>query len=112
VNKKKLLSGLSPTQALLKALSEHGGDDLESKYYFAHKEDDYNHLKCLFFAHPESLKYFQKNPNVLLLDYTYKTNKFKMPFLHIVGVDNTGQNFELTYCFLSGKTEGDYNFAI
>ena len=39
-------------------------------------------------------------------------NKFKMPFLHAVGVDNTGQNFELTYYFLLGETEGDYNFAI
>ena len=35
-----------------------------------------------------------------------------MPFLHVVGVDNTGQNFELAYCFLSGETEGDYDFAI
>ena len=112
INKRKLLSGLSPIQALLKALGEHGGDDLESKYYFAHEVDDRGHLKYLFFAHPESLKYFQKNPDVLLLDCTYKTNKFKMPFLHAVGVDNTGQNFELAYCFLPGETEGDYDFAI
>ena len=35
-----------------------------------------------------------------------------MPFLHAVGVNNTGQNFELTYYFLLGKTEGNYNFAI
>ena len=45
VNKKQLLGGLSSIQALLKALREHGGDDLESKYYFAHKEDDHNHVK-------------------------------------------------------------------
>ena len=93
INKRKLLSGLSPIQALLKALSEHGGDDLESKYYFVYKVDDRGHLKYLFFAYPESLKYFQKNPDVLLLDCTYKMNKFKMPFLHAVGVNNTGQNF-------------------
>jgi len=112
LNKKQLLDGLTPVQALLKALNEHGGDDLESKYYFAHKEDDSNHLKYLFFAHSESLKYLQKNPDVLLLDCTYKTNKFKMPFLHAVGVDNSGQNFELAYCFLPGETEDDYNFVI
>ena len=57
-NKKQLLGGLSSIQALLKALREHGGDDLESKYYFAHEEDDRNHVKYLFFAHLESLKYF------------------------------------------------------
>jgi hypothetical protein len=58
LNKKLLLGGLSPVQALLQALNEHGGDDLESKYYSAHEEDDSNHLKYLFFAYPESLKYF------------------------------------------------------
>ena len=112
INKRKLLSGLSPIQALLKAVSEYGGDNLKSKYYFAHEEDSRNHLKYLFFAHLESLKYFQKNPDVLLLNYTYKINKFKMPFLHAVGVNNTGQNFKLTYYFLLGKTEGNYNFTI
>ena len=77
-----------------------------------YKEDDYNYLKYLFFTYLESFKYFQKNPNVLLLDYTYKINKFKMPFFYIVGVDNTRQNFKFTYYFLLGETEGDYNFII
>ena len=35
-----------------------------------------------------------------------------MPFLYAVGITNTGDNFELTYYFLPGKTEGNYNFAI
>ena len=35
-----------------------------------------------------------------------------MPFLYVVGVDNTRQNFKLAYYFLPGETEGDYNFAI
>ena len=97
---------------MLKALSEYKGDDLEAKYYFVYEEDDRGHLRYLFFAYLESFKYFQKNPNILLLNYIYKTNKFKMPFLHIVGVDNTGQNFKLTYYFLLGETEGDYNFTV
>ena len=112
LSKKLLLGGLSSIQALLKALNEHGGDNLKSKYYFMYEEDNSNHLKYLFFAHPKSLKYFQKNSNVLLLNYTYKTNKFKMPFLHTVGVNNSRQNFKLAYYFLLGKTEDNYNFAI
>ena len=58
LNKKQLLGGLLPMQALLKALNEHKGDDLELKYYSTHKEDDSNYLKYLFFAYLESLKYF------------------------------------------------------
>ena len=111
-NKKKLLSRLSSIQALLKAFNKYGGSDLESKYYFAYKQDNHDRVKYLFFAYLESLKYFQKNLNVLLLNYTYKTNRFKMPFLHTVGVSNTRQNFKLAYCFLPGETEDDYNFVI
>jgi hypothetical protein len=35
-----------------------------------------------------------------------------MPFLYIVWVSNTEQNFELIYCFLLGETKVDYGFAI
>ena len=35
-----------------------------------------------------------------------------MPFLHVVGITNMGDNFKLAYYFLPGKTEGDYNFVI
>ena len=35
-----------------------------------------------------------------------------MPFLYTVGVSNTRQNFKLTYYFLLGKIEDNYNFAI
>ena len=54
-----------------------------------YKEDNRDHLKYLFFVYLESLKYFYKNPDILLLNYTYKINKFRMLFLHIVGVNNT-----------------------
>jgi hypothetical protein len=112
INKRKLLNRLSPIQALLKALSKYRGDNLKSKYYFTHEVDDRGYLKYLFFVYLKSFKYFQKNPDVLLLDYIYKINKFKIPFLHAVGVNNTRQNFKLTYYFLLGEIEGDYNFTI
>ena len=89
VYRKEQLGGLTSIQALLRALEQYGGDDLTAKYYFAHEEDDRDRVKYLFFAHIELLKFFKLNPNTLLLNYTYKTNKFKMPFLYIVGVSNT-----------------------
>ena len=44
--KKRALGGLTSIQALIKALSDYGSDDPKSKYYFAHKEDDSNCVKC------------------------------------------------------------------
>ena len=58
VHKKRALGGLTSIQALIKALSDYGSDDPESKYYFAHEEDDSNRVKYLFFAYPESIKFF------------------------------------------------------
>ena len=112
VNKKQLLNGLSSIQVLLKALCKYRGNNLKFKYYFAYKEDNCDYIKYLFFAYLESFKYFQKNPNILLLNCTYKTNKFKMPFLYIVGITNIGYNFKLTYYLLLGKIENNYNFII
>ena len=112
IYKKRALRGLTSIQALIKAFSDYGGNDLKLKYYFMYKEDDNDYVKYLFFIHLELIKFFQKNPDILLLDCTYKTNKFKMPFLYIVGVSNTEQNFELVYCFLLGKIEVNYSFTI
>ena len=97
---------------MLKALSKYRADNLKSKYYFTYKEDNCDYLKYLFFTYLESLKYLQKNPNILLLNYTYKINKFKMPFLYVVGINNSRQNFKLTYYFLLDEIENDYNFII
>ena len=99
-------------QALFKAFNKYGGNNFKLKYYSIYKENNSNHLKYLFFIHLKSFKYFQKNPNILLLNCTYKTNKFKMLFLHAVGVNNTRQNFKFAYYFLPGKIEGNYNFII
>jgi hypothetical protein len=58
VHKKRALGGLTLIQALIKALSDYGGDNPESKYYFAYKEDDSNCVKYLFFAYLDLIKFF------------------------------------------------------
>jgi len=49
--------------------------------------DEDNRVKAVLFAHPRSLKYLKYYSDVLILDCTYKTNKYNMPLLDIVGVD-------------------------
>jgi hypothetical protein len=33
-------------------------------------------LKRLFFAHLQAIEIYKEHPNVLLMDYTYKTSQF------------------------------------
>ncbi|KAK0368430.1 mutator-like element, partial [Colletotrichum limetticola] len=48
----------------------------------------------------------------MLLDCTYKTNKYGMPLLDIVGVDACQRSFCIAFAFLSGETEDDYTWAL
>jgi len=44
-------------------------------------------VTVVFFAYPDSLAYLQAYLDTLLLDCTYKTNKYGMPLLNMVEVD-------------------------
>jgi hypothetical protein len=49
---------------------------------------------------------------VLTMDYTYKTNRFKMPLLHIISFVCTGATFISAIAFLSVETIEDYEWAL
>jgi len=49
---------------------------------------------------------------VLQLDCTYKTNRFKMPLLNIIGVTNLDTIFTVAFCFMKSETQIDYEWAL
>jgi hypothetical protein len=44
-------------------------------------------VTSVLFAHPKSLEYLKAYPDLLILDCTYKINKYNMPLLDMVRVD-------------------------
>jgi hypothetical protein len=68
-------------------------------------------VKAVVFAHPDSVAYLQSYPDVLILDCTYKTNKYGMPLLDVIGVDACQRSFCIAFAFLGGETEEDYVWA-
>jgi len=40
---------------------------------------------------------------VFLIDSTYKTNRYRLPLLDIVGVTLTGMTFSVAFAYLEGK---------
>jgi hypothetical protein len=62
--------------------------------------------------HLNSLVYLRVYPEILILDCTYKTNKYGMPLLDMIGVDATRRSFCIAFAFLSGETEEDYMWAL
>jgi hypothetical protein len=69
-------------------------------------------VTAVLFAHPDSLTYLQAYPDILLLDCTYKTNKYGMPLLDMIGVDACQKSFCIAFAFLSGESEDDYGWAL
>jgi hypothetical protein len=69
-------------------------------------------VKAVVFAHPDSVAYLQSYPDVLILDCTYKTNKYGMPLFDVIGVDACQRSFCIAFAFLGGETEEDYAWVL
>jgi hypothetical protein len=54
----------------------------------------------LFVANIQSVNYLNQYLNILLLNCTYKTNKFDMFLLNILSVNNIEYLFFVSFCFL------------
>ena len=63
------LAERTPIEALLDKLSS-------EEWAFDVKRDQENHIQYLFFAHKKQIELLLKNPDVILLDCTYRTNKY------------------------------------
>ncbi|KAI3797407.1 hypothetical protein L1987_32664 [Smallanthus sonchifolius] len=44
-------------------------------------------------------------PHVLMIDATYKTNMYRLPFVQVVGVTSTHQSFCVAHAFISKERE-------
>jgi hypothetical protein len=105
VNLTKYLEGRSPIEALIDDLST-------SEWIFDVRKDSDNHIEYLFFAHRKQIELQLINHNVLLMDCTYRTDKFKLPLLHILGCTNLQTFFSAGFCFLRTETRQDYYWAV
>jgi MULE transposase domain len=101
----KNLGARTPIEAMFQQLQTHD-------YNYRWRTDDIGHVTHLFFIHPRSLEMLREYPDLLLLDCTYKTNKFKMPLLNIVGVTSLNTTFHAAFCFIRKEENGDYLWAL
>jgi hypothetical protein len=100
---------MSPPQALVAHLE---AEKVAGRVFFEYRRDEGGHIAMLFVADIRSVSYLNQHPDILLLDCTYKTNKFDMPLLNILGVDNMGYSFSVGFCFLDQEVEENYDEAI
>lgn len=93
--------GQSSINALINQLDREG-------FWSRVRVDENQRVTAILFAHPGSLQHLQAYSDLLLLDCTYKTNKYQMPLLDMIGVDACQRSFCIAFAFLSGEQEEDY----
>jgi hypothetical protein len=103
--RRESLNGRTTIEALMHEFREKG-------YRYEYQSDEENRISHLFFAHPFSLRLCQLYSTVVLMDCTYKTNKFKMPLLHVVGMTAFNTTFSICFVFLKEEKEADYVWAL
>lgn len=95
-------AGRSQMQQLMRKLDE-------SKYVEWHRSNDSSDtIKDLFWAHPLSVDILHAFPLVLIMDCTYKTNRYGLPLLEIVGVTCTHLTFSVAFVYMKAEREENY----
>ena len=81
---------------------------LTKKVVFKYKRDRNSYISTLFLVDIQSIEYLNQYPNILLLDCTYKTNKFDIPLVDVLRVNNIGRSFLVAFVFLNSKVKDNY----
>jgi hypothetical protein len=88
-------------------------ETLQNNYWrYAFKQDTEGYILFFMFAHPESIRYANQYNRVFLLDCTYKTNRYKMPLLHIIGLSPLNSSFSIAFCFMQNEQEESYKWTL
>ncbi|XP_063950653.1 protein FAR1-RELATED SEQUENCE 4-like [Daucus carota subsp. sativus] len=84
----------------------------QGEFLYDVKHDHEGNLSHLFISHPKSITLTKNYSSVFVMDCTYKTNKYKMPLLNIVGVTSFNTTFFSAVIFLQKEEVGDYVWAL
>jgi hypothetical protein len=99
------LSGRTPIQVLYEKL-------LQEDFECSLSVNANGSIERLFFVHQVCIDMCRRWGYVFIMDCTYKTNKFGLPLLNIVGITATYHSFNAGFCFLRQETKVDYQWAL
>jgi len=103
--KRKKLGNRSVLEYLMEHLAE-------TNCFHRHFESDSGTLTSLFFAFEEAIALGKRFKTTFVVDATYKTNRFKLPLLHFIGIDCFGRSFSACFMLMSKEEESEYLRAL
>lgn len=69
-------------------------------------------VRSVFWAYRDNIQYWKENPDVLLFDNTYKTNRFDMPLLEGNGVTGLSTTFNVCFPLLPNESESAFSWVL
>jgi len=75
----------------------------QDQYIHWHRVKDDNVVRDSFWSHPDAVKLTNSCNLIFLIDSTYKTNRYTLSLLDIVGVTPTRMTFSATFSYLEGE---------
>jgi len=103
----EFLEGRTPIQALIQEAIPG-----ENVWKFRVQTDENNRVTALLALNRKCFKKWFRNPWVLFMDSTYKTNRYKMPLLDIVGCNAMNSTFYVGFAFVSNEQQDMYEFVL
>jgi len=80
--------------------------------YRVNRLDDSNTVNDIFWAHPDSITLANTFHYVLVIDSTYKTCRYKLPLLEIVGITPVGKTFSVAFVYLHAEKVENFKWAL
>jgi len=80
--------------------------------HLSRRVDEYEVVSNLFWTHLDVVKLLNTFNIVFLMDNTYKTNKYRLPLLEIVGVTSTRLTFSHAFVFLSSERQNNFTWVL
>lgn len=90
----------------------HSRKEKDSDFFFEHQVDDKGRLTCLFWCDSQSRQDNQDYGDVLVFDSTYKMNRYGMPFVPFVGLNNHRKTTVFGCAIISDETEKTYTWLL
>ena len=82
------------------------------QYIHWHRMNDEDVVHYIFWSHPDAFKLCNACNLVFLIYSTYKTNRYRLPLLEIVGVTSTGMTFSIDFAYLEGECLNNIVWAV
>ena len=82
----------------------------KNKAFFECQLDQDRRFNASIFASSQMITLAQYFTDFVLVDSTYKRNRFNMPLVNVVGVDNFGRTVMLAFGMIQDETIQSYNW--